>query len=218
MRVASGAAAVIKIVKIPLYVTMGIDPAVTDESWSDATGITINGESQDATWYTLKADGFKGQPSDVIDRAVYYALRYKPRVVSCEIIAAQRLYLPMLREAFDKYGIHASIMPFKYSTRLSKNARIAALQPRLKRGKWFFKKGECDELIRQMLRYPETGDEDDLLDAMTHHLAFSRPLRSDEIGSETDEDEFTDEDEEAASPAHRLNGTYVGRGGTRYAA
>lgn len=207
----------IKIVKIPLYVTMALDPAVTDESWSDATGITVNGESVDACWYTLKADAFKGQPSDVIDRAVYYALRYKPQVVSCEIIAAQRLYLPMLREAFDKYGINAAIMPFKYSTRLSKQARIAALQPRLKKGKWFFKRGECDELIRQMLRYPETGDEDDLLDAMTHHLAFSRPLREYEIGPEIDEEEFTD-DEEDDEPQRRLNGAWVGRGGSRYAA
>lgn len=205
--------------KIPLFVTMGLDPAVTDESWSDATGITINGESTDACWYTLKADAFKGQPSDVIDRAVYYALRYKPQIVSCEIIAAQRLYLPMLREAFDKYGINASIMPFKYSTRLSKQARIAALQPRLKRGKWFFKKGECDELIRQMLRYPETGDEDDLLDAMTHHLVFSRPLRDYEARDTYDVDEEAiDNDEGEDANWRRTNGTWTGRGGSRYAA
>lgn len=205
----------IQLVKIPLYVTMAIDPAVTDESWSDSTGFTINGESKDATWYTLKAEAFKGQPDGVIDRAVYHALRYKPKVVSCEQIAAQRLYLPMLREAFEKYGINASIMPFKYSTRLSKNARIAALQPKMKRGKWFFKRGECDELIRQLLRYPETGDEDDLLDAMTQHLTFSRPLRESEIGFEyEDEDEYDDED---APSTRRQNGTWVGRGGSRYA-
>lgn len=208
----------IKRISIPLYVTMAIDPAVTDESWSDSTGVTVNGESVEATWYTLKAEAFKAQPSDVIDRAVWYALRFHPQVVSCEQIAAQRLYLPMLREAFDKYGIRASILGFKYSTRLSKQARIAALQPRLKRGKWFFKKGECEELIRQMLRYPETGDEDDLLDAMTHHLTFSRPLRESEIGLQIDEDEFTDDDDEEQEDRRRTNGAWVGRGGSRYAA
>lgn len=206
----------IRFITIPLFVTMAIDPAVTDQSWSDSTGFTINGESKDATWYTLKAENFKGQPDGVIDRAVYYALRYKPQIVSCEQIAAQRLYLPMLREAFDKYGIKAQVVGFKYSTRLSKKARIAALQPKLKQGKWFFLKGGCEELIRQMLRYPETGDEDDLLDAMVQHLTFSRPLREDELGFEIDEDAFTDEEEE--TPKRRLDGTYVGRGGSRYAA
>ena len=207
----------IHLVRIPLFVTLAIDPAITDESWSDATGITINGESKDSVWYTLKADGFKGQPSDVIDRAVYYTLRYKPRVVSCEQIAAQRLYLPMLREAFDKYGIvNCSIVGFKYSTRLSKHARISALQPRLKQGKWFFKKGECQPLITQMLRYPETGDEDDLLDAMTHHLQTSRPLREYELGQTVEID--LDEDEEDGETKQRLDGTWVGRGGSRYAA
>lgn len=208
----------IEIVKIPLYVTLAIDPAVTDMSWSDHTGITVNGESKDATWYTLKADAFKGQPSDVVDRAVYYALRYKPQIVSCEQIAAQRLYLPNLREAFDKYGLgHISIVGFKYSTRLSKHARISALQPRLKQGKWYFKKGECQPLISQMLRYPETGDEDDLLDAMTHHLKTSRPLREYEIGTYADLDDLED-DEEDANKKHRHDGTWVGRGGSRYAA
>lgn len=197
---------------------MALDPAVTDQSWSDSTGFTVNGESKDAVWYTLKAEAFKGQPSDVIDRAVYYALRYKPRVLSCEQIAAQRLYLPMLREAFEKYGItYCTIVGFKYSTRLSKHARISALQPRLKQGKWFFKKGECQPLITQMLRYPETGDEDDVIDAMTHHLQTSRPLREYEIGTSVDFDDL-DEDEDDNAKTKRQDGTWVGRGGSRYAA
>jgi predicted phage terminase large subunit-like protein len=203
----------VSVVRIPLYITAALDPAVTSKSYSNASGFTINGCAKDGTWYTLCADAFKGQPDQVIDRAVYHALTYKPKVFSCEDIAAQRLFLPMLREAFEKYGIQCSVQAYKYSTRLSKHARISSLQPKLKQGKWFFRKGFCDELIRQMLQYPE--GEDDLIDSMVQHIQFSRPYN--EYGQDVEEDDFNLDDEEFEADPFRLNGSYVGRLATRYA-
>ncbi|MDE2098146.1 MAG: hypothetical protein KGL39_12905 [Patescibacteria group bacterium] len=203
-----------KIKRIPLYITAALDPAVTSRSYSNASGFTVNGCSKDDTWYTLYAEAFKGQPDAVIDRAVYIALEYRPKVFSCEDIAAQRLFLPMLREAFEKYGIDCSVQAYKYSTRLSKHARISSLQPRLKRGKWFFRKGSCDALVAQMLQYPE--GEDDLIDSMVQHTQFSRPLR--EYASDEDDSDFDPDDEEFDSDPFRLNGSFVGRNASRYVA
>jgi hypothetical protein len=200
-------------VKIPLYVTMALDPAVTNKSYSNASGFTINGTAADSTWYTLLADPFKGQPDRVVEHACSLALEYHPKVLSCEIIAAQRLFLPMLREAFDKYGIDCSIQPYKYSTRMSKHARISSLQPKAKSGKWFFRKGYCDALIRQMLQYPE--GEDDLIDSMVQHCTFARPFANHDEAEEVDFD--LDDDEDESADVRRHNGSWVGRNSSRYA-
>lgn len=205
----------LKVVDVPLFVTMGIDPAVTDQAYSNATGITIVGEDQNGNWYILEADPFKGQPSDVVDRVAYYAQRYRPTICSCEIIAAQRLYLPMFRERFEALGLDTAIREYRYSTRLSKNVRIEALQPKFKQKKVYLRRG-LDELVRQLRQFPET-EEDDLLDALSQHLTTSRPFNPKDAARIRDDDEvWADEDDIAAMEHKRNNGTWVGKGTTRY--
>ncbi|MDE2100970.1 MAG: hypothetical protein KGL39_27235 [Patescibacteria group bacterium] len=201
-----------KKLRIRLFVTMALDPAVTNQSYSNASGFTVNGTSEDDTWYTLLADPFKGQPDQVVERACLHAIQYKPQVMSCEDIAAQRMYLPLLREAFEKYGIKCAVVPYKYSTRLSKHARITSLQPRAKSGKWYFRKGYCDALIRQMLQYPE-GD-DDLIDSMVQHTQIARPFK--DYRRDEDDLDFDPDDEDFDGDQFRLNGTFVGKMGSRY--
>lgn len=204
----------LKVDDIPLYITMAIDPAVTAKEYSDATGITIVGEDANANWYILEADDFKGLPDAVVDRVAYYATRYKPKLGSCEIIAAQRLYLPLFRRKFEELGISLPIREYKYSTRLSKRARIESLQPKFKQHKVFIRRG-LDELVRQLRQYPET-EHDDLLDALTQHLVISRPYDPREVLHDPDDDEFV-ADEEDIIDMHKSDGTWVGKGGTRYA-
>jgi predicted phage terminase large subunit-like protein len=203
-------------VDIPLYVTLAIDPAVTAQDYSDATGITVVGEDKDGNWYILEADAFKGLPDAVVDRVAYHAQRYRPRVGSCEIIAAQRLYLPLFRARFDTLGISLPIREYRYSTRVSKRARIESLQPKFRNKKVFIRKG-LDELQRQLLQYPET-EHDDLLDALTQHLVISRPFNPNELAHDPDEMDFVaDEDDINDDTRSKTNGTWSGRGSTRYA-
>lgn len=205
----------IRVKEVPLYVTLAIDPAVTDESYSNSTGITVVGADEFFNWYIMEADPFKGQPSDVVDRVAYFAQRYKPNLGSCEIIAAQRLYLPMFRERFDAMGITLPIREYRYSTRLSKHVRIEALQPKFKQKKVFIRRG-LDELVRQLRQFPET-EEDDLLDSLAQHLVISKPFDPKSLHKDIDDEEYVAEDEDIeASKMNKRNGTWVGKGGTRY--
>lgn len=199
---------------IPLYVTLAIDPAVTDQSYSNATGITVVGEDEFGNWYVMEADPFKGQPTEVVDRVAYYAQRYRPRVGSCEAIAAQRLYIPLFNKRFEELGISLPIREYKYSTRLSKQVRIEALQPRFRNHKVFLRKG-LDVLEQQLLHFPES-EEDDLLDALTQHLVTSHPFDPRETLKDPDDEEDNWEDNEERTSTHRLDGTWTGRGGSRY--
>lgn len=198
---------------IPLFVTMGIDPAVTDQSYSNATGITIVGADEFDNWYIMEADPFKGQPDAVVDRVAYYAMRYKPKLGACEAIAAQRLYLPLFQAKFDSLGINLPIRPYKYSTRLSKQVRIEALQPRFKQHKIYIRRG-LDDLYNQLIHFPES-DEDDLLDSLTQHLVISHPYNPRDAMRDPDDEEYFGEEEDEASTTRR-DGTWVGRGGSRY--
>lgn len=197
---------------IPLYVTIGIDPAVTNQSYSNSTGITVVGEDQFGNWWVMEADPFKGQPSEVVDRVAYYAQRYHPRVGSCEAIAAQRLYIPLFQKKFEELGISLPIREYKYSTRLSKQVRIEALQPRFRNHKVFLRQG-LDVLEQQLLHFPES-EEDDLLDALTHHLVTSHPYDPREALRDPDEEDYESEEDEPKGPRH--DGTWIGRGGSRY--
>lgn len=198
---------------VPLYITLAIDPAVTDQSYSNATGITVVGADEFNNWYILEAEPFKGQPDAVVDRVAYYAMRYHPKMGSCEAIAAQRLYLPLFAAKFEQLGITLPIREYKYSTRLSKQVRIEALQPKFKRHEVYLREG-LDALYNQLIHFPET-EEDDLLDSLTQHLVISRPLDKKEILKDPDDDEDYLEDE-TDSPKRRNDGTWVGRGATRY--
>lgn len=199
---------------IPLYVTMGIDPAVTDQSYSNATGITVVGADQYDNWYIMEADPFKGQPDAVVERVAYYAVRYRPQIASCEAIAAQRLYLPLFRAKFDTLGITLPIREYKYSTRLSKHVRIEALQPRFKQHKIFLRRG-LDDLYNQLIHFPES-DEDDLLDSLTQHLSISHPFNPRAAMKDPDDEEYFGDEEDEENSKPRRDGTWVGRGGSHY--
>lgn len=201
---------------IQVYTTMALDPAVTSKEYSDFNGITIVGNDANDTWYILEADAYKAEPDAVVQRIVHYAQQYRPSLISCEGIAAQRLYLGLIRTALLAVDLRIPIKMYSYSTRYSKRLRIESLQPRFKQGKVIIRAGLTD-LITQLKTYPEV-EHDDLLDSLAQHIPISRPFNPKFFQITSFEDDvYQEEDDDYSEEGNNtLTGTWLGKGTTRY--
>ena len=181
--------------KMPVRVTLSIDPAVTDRKKSDFTGFIINMTDINTKWWIYEAEAFKGKPNEVVDRAVQYILLYRPAAISIETVAAQILYRDLLLPRMRDEGIHTAITEYMPPNQYSKRAKIEKLQPRFKKGLIAIRQGLL-ELVRQLDEFPE-NDHDDLLDALCQQDAIARAPQPFEIlGSMLDEDDFDYEPQE----------------------
>jgi predicted phage terminase large subunit-like protein len=167
-------------ITVPVFVTMAIDPAFSTAVAADFTGFTVVGTGPDGTMYVLCADAFKGSPDAVVDHAIAIALKFKPRILSIEAVAAQVLFKPLLVPRLRESGLGATqLYEYKQSMRRSKGQRIEAMQPRFKQNLIQLSEGLGD-LAEQLNRYPEL-DHDDLIDSLAQHMELSRPPRHGEV-------------------------------------
>lgn len=207
---------------VPVYVTMAVDPALSASERADFTGITVVGTDPMGDWYVLEADAFKGRPDQVIERIVAHAVVYHPRVLSVEVVAAQRLFKPLLVPRLKDANVHPTIYEFSPSTKRTKGQRIEAMQPKFKQGKVYIKEGLKD-LLFQLDHYPEL-DHDDLIDSLSQHLEVSRPAKPGEAHPDTTRDWFEDvaafelslfgPSEAPKKKTNMISGTHTGRGFT----
>jgi predicted phage terminase large subunit-like protein len=169
---------------------MSLDPAVTDKKKSDFSAFVINMTDVQNRWHIYEADAFKGKPSEVVDRFVQYALRYRPSAISIESVAAQILYKELITPALREAKINTVITDYNPSNQISKQAKILKLQPRFKKGLVVIRHG-LKELVRQLDEFPE-NDHDDLLDALCQQDAISRPPTMYEMANYLDEEDNFD--------------------------
>lgn len=204
---------------VPVYVTMAIDPAFSTSVAADFTGFTIVGTGPDGTMYVMCADAFKGPPDAVVDHAIALALKFKPRILSIEAVAAQVLFKPLLVPKMREAGLGATqLYEYKQSMRRSKAQRIEAMQPRFKQNMIRLAEG-LGELADQLNRYPEL-DHDDLIDSLAQHMELSRPPRRGEVHPAVGRDWFEEvkhwslEDKPMGGRTAPATGGYGGRHST----
>lgn len=178
--------------RIPVYVTMAIDPAYSGQRGSDYTGVTVVGTSQEGVWYVLEARRLRGGPENTMSAIVYMVRKYWPRQVAVETVFHQEVYRLLFIQLLKEHGIRVPVRPYKESTKKSKHARIEALQPMFKQRKIFLRRG-LDDLYQELEDYPEVAH-DDLLDSLAQHLSIARPARPDEyVVIDEEEQEVTQE-------------------------
>jgi predicted phage terminase large subunit-like protein len=187
--------------RMPVRVTLTLDPAVTDKKRSDFSAFIVNMTNIEGKWHIWEADAFKGKPDEVISRAMQLIRLYRPAAIAIETVAAQILFKSLLRPAMEAEDIHTPITEYMPPNQYSKRAKIERLQPRFKQGQIAIRRG-LKELCRQLDEFPE-NDHDDLLDALCQQDAVSRPPLSNEIhGSFLDEDLF-DLEEDYQDPSQK---------------
>lgn len=162
--------------RLPVNISLALDPATTDKKYSDASGFTVVATDPNSVWWIFEAEDFRGQPDAVVDRCVHWAGIYRPPLVSIETIAAQVLFRSLLVPAFELAGIQTQIIEYTAPNKYSKHARISALQPLFKQGKIRIRRG-LTRLLYELENYagPDSLDHDDVLDSLSQHILIARP-------------------------------------------
>jgi len=201
--------------QINVRATLALDPAMTDKKQSDFSGFTVVLTDPLGNRFIHVAEPFKGLPDAVADRFVYYAKMFRPAAMSIESVAAQILYINMIRPRLAEVGISTPIAEYRPPNTISKKAKTEGLQPLFKQGKMHFLRGATGELMMQLDQFPQ-NEHDDLLDSLVQHESLIKLPSAHELlhllyGELKEEDNF-DADEDTSGAAHTRSGSYVGLG------
>lgn len=163
--------------EVPVYVTTTVDPAFTDQKYSDYTGIITVGCSPDNDWFILSARRVRGGVDKVSAECIREVREYRPYKLAIEKLAIQYAFKDILIQRFREDGLVTSITELPSHSRAGKHIRIENLVPRFADGKVFFQKGLGPELEHELRQWSPRGkqDHDDLIDALSHQLTVSRP-------------------------------------------
>lgn len=201
-------------IKIPVFVTMALDPAMSDSAKADYSGITVVGQSPERQLFVMEAKRLKVLPDKLVEWIIFYVRKYQPRVLSIEAVQAQRLLNNLVSPQIEKMGLRIPIVDYFPGSRMDKYTRIEeTLQPIYKQGRLLIRQGLTD-LVQEMDDFPELEHED-LLDSLAQHVTITRPADPFELSpSYVSEEEFDDEYVENPRSG-RLDGTWTGPGGRR---
>lgn len=155
-----------------------VDPAVSEKTSSDFTGICINKVTEQNKWY-LNAYKLKVNTKDLIEHIFHLWETYKPQAIGIEKTAFTIAIEPFFQDEMRARNVYPIIKPLTHTT-TSKETRIRALIPRWE-SKSIFLLGNCNDLLQEMRVFPR-GQHDDVLDAtaMQEEIVY-KPQNYDEF-------------------------------------
>jgi len=157
------------------YYFITIDPAISLGARSDFTGIIVNAVDYKSHWYIVEALAIKLKPDQLIDKIFEIVEKYDPvMAVGMEKFSLEQvLKVSILAEAL-KRNVAIPLVDVPTDNRISKDARIRALQPKFMKKEIFIKKDQ-KALHHQILYYPKGVKNDDVIDALKSQLAITYP-------------------------------------------
>ena len=155
---------------------MTVDPAISLKAGADYTGIMINGVDYNHDWWIERAIRLKVSQKELIDTIFDLQKEYNPiMVLGMQKFALEKLLKENLLLRSQETGDFLPIKDIPTNTKVSKDARIKALQPRSEQGKIHIKDTEENkDLIYEMISHPGCKN-DDLLDCLQLQLAITFP-------------------------------------------
>lgn len=150
------------------------DPAVSQKARADYSGIIVNGVDHMHNWYIAEAIQEKLAPSEIVDRIFDLVDKYKPMCVAMEKYALEQVLKINLIQEMTKRNVAFPLKEVPTDTRVSKENRIRALQPRFANGQIYIHKDQ-KALYHQILTFPVGCKNDDLIDALKSQLAITFP-------------------------------------------
>jgi predicted phage terminase large subunit-like protein len=153
-----------------------LDPAISTKARSDYSAFIVNGVDHLHNWYILEAIAKKLTPSEVVKQVFDLYEKYKIQFMlfGMEKHTLEQVLKLAITEEQNKRGIAFPIKELPTDTRVSKENRIRALQPRFQNGQIYIHKSQT-ALYHQILYYPLGTKHDDLLDALKSQLAVTFP-------------------------------------------
>lgn len=158
-----------------MYVTMTIDPAISEKQNADYFAITIAGMDDKYNIYVL--DRLRGHwnVSTAIEHIFAMYQKWTPSAVGMETISFQKAIKAWLENSMREKNVYFPVEELKRNTNESKEFRVKALEPFYREGKVFhaawMKGGELEE---ELLTFPK-GKHDDLIDSLASHLQLLVP-------------------------------------------
>jgi len=147
------------------YVT--IDSALSKRKNSDNTGVCINWVDGENVWH-LKAYKVKVDPTELIQLIFELHSAYKPICIGLEETVMTQAIDPFLSVEMLKRNIHPNVIPLKHGG-VNKEVRIKGLLPRYDRGHIYHVTGMCNDLEKELVRFPSSAH-DDVMDATAYQV------------------------------------------------
>lgn len=156
-----------------LFVSMTIDPAISEKQSADYFVINVTGMDEKYDIYVL--DSLKGHwnVSESINNIFLMYEKWHPSVVGLETVAFQKALKQWLEEQMRVRGSYFPITELKRNTNESKEFRIKALEPFYRGGKVFHAPW-MKSLEEELLTFPK-GRHDDEIDALASQLDLLVP-------------------------------------------
>jgi hypothetical protein len=183
-----------------LYCT-SVDPAPSDSAGkrmdSDYNAIVTTGvDVRTGIVYVAFYSQLRGDPGEIIEIIFHHYQVFKPVVVKVESVAYQKTLCYWIQRRQEELNKRFYIEQVK-NAKISKKARILALQPWFAADKIRLKPGQND-LERELLSFDpnkQTSAHDDIIDALSMHVDFwTRSLdlgRANDTSVEEAVDQFT---------------------------
>ncbi len=153
-----------------LYVSMKVDPAISQRQEADYTAITVAGMDKNRDIYLLDYSRGHWSPSQIIENIFVKHDQWKPSDFGIETVGFQKTLKWALDEEMRRRGKHFGVTEVKTGTSLSKESRIKALEPYYREGKIYHAKWmQGKELETELLTFPKAAH-DDLADSESMHL------------------------------------------------
>jgi len=160
--------------RLPMNVYISVDPAISERKSGDFTGISVVGIDTLKRWYVLVSMRLKLRPSEVIPKVLYLADTHNAKAIGIEGVAfAKSLVYDFEREVTGK-GKRYKVIEIRPETSITKDMRIAALQPMYSRGQIFHPLALRDgDLETELLHHPRAVH-DDLADSMQQIIQIGK--------------------------------------------
>lgn len=156
-----------------LYVSMTIDPAISEKQSADYFAINVAGMDENYKIYVL--DTLKGhwKVAESIDNIFTMYEKWHPSAVGLETVAYQKALKSWLEEKMRQRGIYFPITELKRNTNESKEFRIKRLEPFYREG-MVFHAPWMKALETELLQFPK-GKHDDEIDALASQIDLLIP-------------------------------------------
>ena len=156
-----------------LFVSMTIDPAISEKSAADFFSINVSGMDEHCKIFVL--DTLKGhwKVSESIDNIFTTYQKWNPSVIGLETVAYQKALKSWLEEKMRERGVYFPITELRRSTNETKEFRIKALEPFYRDG-LVFHAPWMKSLETELLQFPR-GKHDDEIDAFASQLELLVP-------------------------------------------
>ena len=156
-----------------LYVSMTIDPAISEKQSADYFVIDVSGMDEDYNIYRLDYAKGHWKVSEQIEQIFTMFLKWHPSAVGLETVAYQKALKSWLEEKQRERQVYFPITELKRSTLESKEFRIKSLEPFLRDGKYYLAPW-MKSFEEEALGFPR-AKHDDELDAASSQLELLLP-------------------------------------------